>query len=239
MAIVNESMAGRLWADGNPLGRQFQPWAGAPPREVVGVVPDRNEPFARREPLFYLPLGQRNDARTWVLARTNGRAEAFRESLRQAILSTEPGATASPAQTIEDALQQGSEEIRYGAAEHGGLAVLGLGLAAVGLYGLMSYSTGRATRDIGIRIALGADRIGMQHLMLRHGARLVVIGIAVGLVLSVAASNALRSLFLGSPADPLTFTIVPAFLLGVGLLATYLPARRAARVDPVVALRHD
>ena len=142
--------------------------------------------------------------------------------------------------TIEQTLDTALAQSRIIASMLGGMGVLGLALALVGTYGLMSYSVNQQSREIGIRMALGAQAVEVMALVMKKGMVLIGSGIAIGIVLALGATRLLESLLFGvSTTDPVTFVAVPVLLIAVGLLANYLPARRALRVNPVSALRQE
>jgi ABC-type antimicrobial peptide transport system permease subunit len=171
-----------------------------------------------------------------------GRIEphALAEPMRGLVRSIDPEVPVSDVLTLSEAVSKALGNPRFAARVFGAFALVALMLSALGLYGLLAYSVGRRTREIGVRVALGADRSDVRRLVLREGLALTAIGIAVGLAAAALTSRALRSLLFGVTAgDAITYAVGPAVLAAVALVACLLPARRAARVDPAVALRTE
>jgi predicted permease len=239
VVIVNEAMVRRFWPDRDPIGQHFKPFPVTVPREIVGVVRDiRTSPWEAAQPAVYFCFHQRYYLRE-LIVRTEGDPRGLAASVQAQILGVEPNARLRGPLFFGDAMQGPLAPIRYRTVVLGALAALGLLLSSLGLYGLLSYTVSRATRDIGVRMALGADRASVWRFVLGGSLRLVAFGVALGLVLAVAAARPLSALIIGSVLDPLTFVVVPATLVAVALMAAYVPARRATRVDPITALRQD
>jgi predicted lysophospholipase L1 biosynthesis ABC-type transport system permease subunit len=210
------------------------------PREIVGVVGDAHQfgVDAPAEPEFYLPHAQ--DPWPWLYAvvRTRGDPVALVRDAERAVWSLDPNVPVTSVRTMEGLLAGSLARRRFQMLALGAFAGVAVLLAVVGVYGVMAYLVARRTREIGIRVALGAGRGGVLRLVVGEGARLAALGVGLGLVASLGASRAVARLLYGvSPTDPLTFAGTAALLGGVALLACWVPARRAARVDPVRALR--
>jgi putative ABC transport system permease protein len=239
VVIVNEAMVRRFWPDRDPIGQHFKPFPVTVPREVIGVVRDvRTSPWDPPQPAVYFCFHQRYNLRE-LLVRTEGDPRAVAGAVQAQILGVEPNALLRGPLFFGDAMQGPLAPIRYRTVVLGALAALGLLLSSLGLYGLLSYTVSRATRDIGIRMALGADRASVRRLVLGGSLRLVAVGVALGLALAAAAARPLSALIIGPVLDPVTFVVVPTTLVAVALMAAYVPARRATRVDPMTALRQD
>jgi predicted permease len=239
VVIINETMARRFWPGRDPVGQRFKPFPVTVPREIVGVVRDvRISQWDAAPPILYFCFAQRYDVRE-VIVRAEGDPRAISGAVRDQILAVEPNAAMRGPSLFEDAMQRPLAPVRYRTVVLGALALLGLLLATVGLYGLLSYTVSRATRDIGIRMAVGADQASVRRLVLGGALQLVMIGVGLGLALALAFARLLRTLVIGPVTDPLTFVAVPAALILVALAAASVPARRATRIDPVVALRQD
>ena len=175
-----------------------------------------------------------------VVVRTSRDPLAFVQFLVQDVAAVQPFAVVDDVMTMEARLAATVARPRFFVAVLGGFAVGALALALIGIYGVLSYTVSRRGREIGLRMALGADTGGIRDLVVRQGLTLVGIGMAVGLVGAVAGGRLLESLLFGvSPLDPVTLTLVPALLVIVALVACYLPARRATRIDPMLALRTE
>jgi predicted permease len=244
VAIVNQTMAARFWPNQEPLGKRFRIEPEGPLWQVVGVARDSKYMVVFESPLpyFYLPLEQRFFYMRVLQLRTTAPPESLRTRVEQEIRRLDPDIPISDLQTMDQSLQgfMGFMMFRMGAQQAGALGLLGLVLAVIGVYGVVSYGASQRTREIGIRMALGAEPRDVAALVLGQGVRLVIAGIAVGLAGALAVGRlAGRVLFMISTTDPLTFGGVSLLLAAIALWACYLPARRAMRVDPMVALRHE
>jgi predicted permease len=241
VVIVNEVMAERFWPGQDPIGKRIRHRDGTE-MEVVGVSRStkvRNIGEGPR-PFVYRPYSQNYDAFLTVLVRTSrGAEEAVSDGLRT-LREMDPEMVVVEAKTMDRHLGAQILPRRIGAAVSAILASLALLLASIGLYGIVSYAVARRSREMGIRMSLGAEPGRVVREMLWEGMSLVVVGGGVGLVLAAAAAQLLGNLLFGiRPMDPLTFVAIPTILLAVTLLAAYLPARRASRVDPVTALKAE
>jgi putative ABC transport system permease protein len=251
--IVNEAMARRHWPGENPIGKRLklfevkreQPW-----RTVVGVVGDVKR-FALEEqsiPEIYLPLLQPREESdftllgmgTFVVMRTAGQPEELTEAIRQTVWSLDRDQPIGRLATMEDRLAEVFAPRRFNMRLFGLFALIALLLAAVGIYGMMAYTVAQRTHEIGIRMALGAERRDVLWLVVSQGMALTLIGVTVGLVVALALTRILKNLLFGvSATDPVTFVGIALLLVSVALIACYLPARKATKVDPLVALRHE
>jgi predicted permease len=237
VVIVNEAAARLFWPAGDGLGRQVE--LEEHMLTVVGVAKDARlmslgEPA---QPYLYLPLAQQYLPRVSLLVRTTSDRTAI-PAVRQLVRAMNPNLPVSEAMPLTEITAIGVVPQRIAAAVAGSLGLVGLLLASIGIYGVTAYSVARRTREIGIRMALGADRSSVLALVLRQGFVLAAIGVAIGVGLSALASRLVESLLFGVPGvDPVTFAGACALFALVTLVATYIPARRAARVDPLRALR--
>jgi putative ABC transport system permease protein len=243
VVIVNETLARRFWPNESPLGKRLQLGsAKSPYRQVVGVARDGKYFLMGEPPTEYLfvPLSQNYNGKMTLIARTSGEPEKLAESIRQevAILDSElPVYGVKTMPQFLDRILSGPKSIAALATIFGVIALL---MAAVGLYGVMSYSVAQRTREVGIRMALGARTGDVVRLVLKEGLILVCAGVGIGLVSAAAVSRLLGSFLYGiSPSDAVTFMTIPFVLVFVALVASYVPARRATRVDPMIALRFE
>jgi putative ABC transport system permease protein len=246
VAVINEAMARRFWPGENPVGKRF--YCGAPDLndrvEIVGVVGDVRYPadYARSEaqPQVYESLWQRPRGGTAVILRTTVKPESLANPVRRAIAAVDPDLPVSDLVTFEHAVERELANLRLSTHLLGGFAVLGLLLASIGIYGIVSYSVAQRTNELGIRLAMGAQPADVLRLVVRQGMSLVLAGVVFGLLGAFLLSLAIRGLLYGISAfDPTTFGLVLVVLIGASFLACYLPARRAAKVDPMVALRYE
>ena len=270
VAIIDEPLAKKLWPEGDALGQriQFPPdrrAAAAPAApavaesdngdikpgesiEVVGIVPAIREELFTKEPgtAIYVPFarGFQSNVFFWVKFRSlppGSEADAA-QLLRRTINDAQPGLPVFQIRTFEQHFDANIQlwVVRTGAALFSIFGVLALGLAAVGLYGVKAYSVARRTREIGIRMALGAQRSAVQRMILREGSAMLAAGLLLGLLLAFATGKLVSSmLYQVSSLDPVAFTVAPIVLAAAGLLATWLPARRATRISPMAALRTE
>ena len=245
VAIVNQTMAARFWPGENPIGKRFRMGTmDGPLWEVVGVARDSKYVaiFEGPLPYFYMPLAQQYMAMRVLHVRSSIPPQLLSAQVEHEIRALDPDVPLADLQTMRASMSGagGLLLFRLGASEASALGILGLILAVVGVYGVVSYGAAQRTREIGIRMALGAQPVSVLKLVLRQGVFLVIGGMLVGLVGSIALVRILRQfLLLASATDPLAFGVVSLGLLVITLAACYIPARRAMRVDPMVALRHE
>jgi putative ABC transport system permease protein len=246
VALVGESLADRLFPDG-PLGERVtvgDPTADdAEWMEIVGVVGDTRHQELTTEPAeeIYVPLAQSPMGSAALVARVGqGDPAALEPGFRQALRAVDPALPLDQPRPFAEVVAASVAGQRFTAVLLGVLAALALVLAAVGVYGVISYAVTQRTREMGLRMALGAPRKRVLRLVMGEGVRLVAIGVAVGLGGALLASRLVESVLVEvGPADPLVYLLVPAVLLLVALQAVSLPALRATRVDPVIALRAE
>lgn len=245
VAIVNEAMAARFWPNEEPVGKTFRMRDPAGPLvEIVGLAKQGKYtgPTDKAVPFYYTPLTQDFSRVRALQLRTSGSPEAMIPEVESAIHELAPGLPLVSVETMEQSLEgaNGLFLFRMGTRFAGSLGVLGLILALVGVYGVMSYAAAQRTHEIGVRMALGASRMDILKMVLRQGAVLVTVGIAVGLLLAFGATRSISGMLLNvSATDPLTFAAVAVFLALVGLLASFIPAQRAMNVEPLKALKYE
>ena len=248
VAIVNRAMAKRFWPDGDPIGRrvriglQVQGQNASPWLAIVGVVGDVRHRGLDMDPNpeFYVPYEQASVQGMVLVARTDGDPRPLVEGVRTQLRALDREEPISGPTTLDEVLSQSVAQPRSRTLVFAAFAALALLLAAVGVYGVVSYAVSRMTRDIGVRVALGAGAADIVRMVVARGLRPVVAGLALGLVGALALSRMLTTLlFVVTPTDPLTYAAVASTLLAVAAIAAYVPARRAARVNPIVALRTE
>jgi ABC-type antimicrobial peptide transport system permease subunit len=243
-------LARSLWPEikdpGEALGKRLR--AGDPDpvsSEVIGVAKDsRNSIFISidrdPQPTIYRPFAQNYSALASVVVRANGDPNGLIPAVRREVVALDENLPAQDLQPLSETTGLATWSVRTGAAALSFFGLLGLLLASLGIYGVMSYSVARRTREIGLRMALGAEARDVVKLVVNQGMRLALIGTVTGLALAVAATRLIASLLYGVTAtDPATFAGVAIFLMIVALLACYLPARKATKIDPMAALRHE
>jgi putative ABC transport system permease protein len=245
VAIVNERMARLYWPDGDPIDRRLHVEEGseAPPWiTVVGVVGDSGRTIlgAPPPPEVYLPHAQRPTTSMVLVARTAGAPHDAAPVVREVIRRMDADLPIYDVQTVAEIVHRWLQDDRLLAGFLGLLAALAMGLGAMGLYGVMAFLVVQRTHEIGVRVALGARRPDILWLIIRRCLVLASIGVGVGLLIAAPLGFALATQLYGvSGADPVALVVVPLSLIGVAVLAGYLPARRATRVDPMTALRNE
>jgi predicted permease len=241
VVIVNETFARRYWPGSDPLGKRVSANGPRGPfREVIGVVPTGKYNTLGEEPrpYYYVPLWQEYRGAVALHVRTAGDPGSMLFSMREAIRSVDQTVPVFDGKTMDDQLLLTLLPARLAATLLGAFGILALLLAAVGIYGVMAYSAAQRTREIGVRLALGADRRDLLRLVVGDGLALIWIGILIGGASALALTRLLAPLLYGiTPYDPVAFAGAIGILIGTALLACYFPARRAMRVDPVTALR--
>jgi predicted permease len=242
VAIVDETTARKYWPTRDPLGRllRFGPDPTQSRMTVVGIVKDIKNDGLDTDgvPHIYVPIYQSPDRDLSVVLRTSLPAKVLEPQIRQEIQSIDPGLPVFNVSSMNDVLDRSLASRRFSADVVGGFAGLALLLASIGIYGLLAYMVGQRSREIGLRMALGARRWDVLKLILSKGIVLAGVGIVVGVIVSAATASMMASLLYGvHPHDLLVFLAVPLLLFAVAVLASYIPARRATKVDPIVALR--
>ena len=250
VAIVNEAFARRYFPHENALGQQIQPVRPAQIRdnekftsfEIVGIVRDMKSAGwnTESEPIYYLPATQAPFQEMTILVRTRNDPTMLVSALRNAVQTIDPTLPVTNISTLDQIVSDSIAQPRLNMLLMSLFGALALILAAVGIYGLLSYTVTERTREIGIRMALGAQVTDVLKHFLRQGMTLVLIGEVIGLLGAFALTRVIRGLLFGvAPTDGMTFLVVVVLLTSVALVACYFPARRAAKVDPLVALRYE
>jgi putative ABC transport system permease protein len=245
VAIINETLARRYFPNQDPLGRQMK--FGFPPnsnvsREIVGVVGDVRDVALSREPgpAMYVPFAQAPLYGGEVVVRSSLSDSSVVAGIRQAVHSIDKDLPVTDVESFPDMLGASVAQERFRTLLLSSFSGMALILAAVGIFGVISYSASQRTREIGIRMALGAQQRSVLRLILGQGTKLALLGLGVGTLAALLLTRWMASLLYGvSATDPLTFGATAIVLFGVAVTACYIPARRAMRVDPMVALRHE
>jgi len=240
VAIVNEAMAKMMWPGQEPLGKRFFIVVDPKPYQVVGVVGTAviGQIGEEPQPIAYFPMRQQYSPASSLVVRTNSNPEPLIGAVRAQIQPIDKNLAFTNGQTVQQILGQGLWAARMGAALLGLFGALALVLASIGIYGVLAYSVAQRTSEIGLRMALGAQPRQVLGLVLRQGMLLALIGAGVGVLVALPVARMAGSLLYGvSATDPLTYVTIMLLLMGIALLACYLPAHRATRIDPLKALR--
>ena len=242
--VINQTMAEAFWERKSPVGRRIR-IGGDSWRTVVGVIADAKNGGLERSAgtEVYLPFSQAstfNNRTRFVSAQSRGDLNAIARNIRKEVQEVSPGMPVSRVRTMQEVVASARSRPRFLTQLLGVFSITALILASIGIYGVISYSVAQRTREFGVRMALGAQTGDVLRLVLSRGVLLTLSGLLIGLIGAVALTRFLSSLLFGvTPTDPITFTIVPLVLAGVALFASYFPARRATRVDPLQALRYE
>jgi predicted permease len=246
VVVINQAMTRRFWK-GNPIGKRVNPGSNDPPTwfTVIGVVEDTKntgvDKSAGTELYFLLPqVIQFTDSNMGFVVRTDSGVSTTAAAIRSAVRDLDVSVPVYDLKTMSDIVDQSLVRPRFLSVLLGIFSIISLVLAAVGIYGVMAYTVAQETQEIGVRVALGATAQNVLAMVLRKGLRLTLIGLGAGLVGAFALTRLMESvLFDVSTTDPATFVMVAALLTAVGLLACFIPARRATKFDPIVALRYE
>jgi predicted permease len=242
VVIVNETMARRFWPNQDAVGKRFRFFGDEFYREVVGVARDTkyNSLTEANAPFIYMPLLQNYADAGTLHVRATGDAAQMTAAVRDVAKELAPNVPLLNVQTLSDRIDQSLDGQRSQTRLLAFFGLLALLLSSIGIYGVMAYSVAQRTREIGIRMAMGARSRNVLSLVVRQGMTLVMVGVALGLIGAFAVTRLIGSLLFGvTAADPATFVVASLLLVGVAALAGYLPARRATKVDPLIALRYD
>jgi predicted permease len=245
VAIVNQEMAHEFWPNEDAIGKRFSlKSATGPFVEIVGVTGNGKYVFIGwdKERYFYVPLAQDFNSYRTLQVRSSVPPETLSTQVQSEVRALDPNMPIAEAGTMRESLSgaNGFFIFKVGAVLAAAMGILGLILAVVGVYGVVSFAASQRTHEIGIRMALGASRRDILMLVLRQGLILVIGGVLAGALLAGALTRSMATLLVGvSPTDALTFSTAIILLGGIGLWACYAPARRARRLDPMVALRYE
>ncbi len=244
VAVIDQTLARQYWPGGDPLGQEikFNFGRGLQGLTIVGVAGDiKSDGFeAPSVPHIYVALGQFAPVNAVVFLRSRGDVAQLGEAVRHEVESIDLNVPVHSISSMDQIIARSVADRRFALELLGVFAAVALLLAAVGIYGVMSYSFSQRRQEVGIRVALGAQRVDILCMVLGEGMRIVVIGLAAGLVGAAIMTRVFRSMLFGvGPADPVTFFCVSAILAGVALFACYIPARRATCVEPLIALRGE
>jgi putative ABC transport system permease protein len=242
--IINETMAKRFWPNTSPIGHRvtMKDWGPPLTGEIVGVVADvkENGLDAATQPEIYWPYPQFPSPFNTLVVKTDVDPMSVVAAIKNQIWSVDRQQPIARIATMDQVIARSVADRRFNLLLFGSFAAVALLLAAVGVYGVISYTVSQRTHEIGVRMALGAKTADVSRLFIGQGLRLVIAGVAIGLGGAFALTRALKGLLFGVTAtDPLTFIVIPLALIAVALAACWIPARRASKVNPLIALRHD
>jgi macrolide transport system ATP-binding/permease protein len=245
VAIINQTMAKKFWPNQDALGKHFSAkGASGPFMQVVGIVRDAKSQSLMEDPhaFYYVPLEQSYNSLRTIHVRARVPPESLAPQIESVIHQVVPDLPVTEVKTMNEALEgaNGFFLFRFGAQLTSTMGLLGLILAVVGIYSVVSYAAAQRTQEIGIRVAMGASPREILKMVLRQGLSAVGIGLAVGLLVAFAGTRVMSNLIVGiKPTDPLTFVVVVGLLTAIALFACWIPAHRATRIDPLVALRYE
>jgi predicted permease len=245
VVVIDEAMAQQLWPNEDPLGKRIRfggidANAAAPWLAVVGVVGNIKQYTLDGDSriALYLAHGQSSSRAMNVVLRTGGNPAALASAVRQAVRAIDPDLPVYNVRTMAERVEESLARRRFAMLLLTLFAVIALGLSTIGIYGVIAYLVAQGTRELGIRMALGCTPHGVLGLVVRHGMGIALAGVAVGVAGAFALTRFMGSLLFGVKAsDPLTFTFVPVLLAAAALIASYIPGRRASRIDPMISLR--
>ena len=245
VVIVNQTMARTFWGNENPIGHRIQPGMGGPWCAIIGVVEDvknagLDKPTGTE---IFLPFGQKQGegvSSASVFLRAQGDVSSLANAVRSEVRTLDPAVPVAKVQTMEQVLATAQSRPRFLTLLLSLFSAVALIIATVGIYGVISFSVARRSKEFGLRMALGAQHKDVIGLVMKQGALLTLLGVAVGVCAAFALTRLMASLLFGvQPTDALTFISVPLLLAAVALGASFIPAQRAGKVSPMEALRHE
>jgi predicted permease len=242
VVIVNETFARRFWPDQNPIGKHIVVGRWPDPAEVVGVAADvRNNSLAQEtQAQLYLPFPQLPWGNMNLLVRTAVAPRSVISAVRTQISAVDPDQPVTSIQTVDELMDSSRAQPRFTMLVLGIFSATALALAVIGIYGVLAYSVAQRRQELGIRLALGAERGDILRLVVRQGLILAIAGIAIGLIAALLLTRLISGmLYKVGALDLTTFALAPLIFLFIALLASYLPAQRATKVDPMEALRES
>jgi putative ABC transport system permease protein len=243
VVVINETMARRYFPNEDPIGQRMTvTFASAETREIVGVIGDvlHNGLHTEPRPEMFVPHQQSASAYMTFLVKTTTEPAAQLASVKRAIREVNPNQTFARTATMEELVADSLKQRRFNLFLLGLFAAIALLLATIGIYGSISYSTRQRTNEIGVRIALGAQTLDVLRLIVGQGVVLALVGVVIGLGASFVLTRTIKTWLFGvTPTDPLTFLAISLLLLVTAFFASLIPARRATKVDPLVALRSE
>jgi putative ABC transport system permease protein len=248
VALVNQTMAKQLWAGADPVGRRFRLTGSAEESAewftVVGVIADfRHGQGTSNRPVFpsaYVPYSFSPALNTGLTVRVSGDPARITSAVREQIRLSDPAVPVFQLRTMEDLRQLSFWRYKLFSWMFSAFGAVAILLAAIGVYGVLSYSVSQRRQEIGVRMALGADRQAVLRLVIGQGITLAAVGIVTGIVAALGVTQLIKTLLYNVTAsDPASFSVVAVFLAAVAVVASYIPARRAMAVDPIIALRND
>jgi putative ABC transport system permease protein len=246
VALINQLMARKFFPGRDPIGMHFAFGGGkkiSPDIQIIGVVADSKHDDSRSPvmPFAFFPITQKNDlTRATFYIRTKQDPRSVTDEVRKTVMSLDPNLPIAEVKMLSEQVEESMFPVRMITSLSVGLGIVSAILAAIGLYGVMAYSVAQRTREIGIRLALGAQTMHVLKLVVGQGMWLAMVGVGLGLISALGATRVLSSLlFAVKASDPGTFLVVALLLAVVAMLANYIPARRAIEVDPMVALRYE
>jgi predicted permease len=241
--IIDEFAARRFWPDQDPLGVRVYLSGFEGPYEIIGIVPHVKSQAVDEEPfpiLYLSSLEVPADSSLYIVARTLANPATFAQNIRKSINQVDRNLVIGNVTPVSEIVADSLSQRKFNMVILGLFAAVALILAAVGLYSVISYSVSQRSHEIGIRMALGAKQNDVVRMVVKEGMLLAIIGVTIGIVLSYASTRVLSALlYFVSPTDGFIFQLCAFFFLALGVLSSYIPARRAAHVDPIVALRHE
>ena len=242
VAVIDQAFVQKHFPNEEPLGKQLQIGNGQPPSEIVGIVADVHYRGldSTANPTMYVPFKQDIFSQMWIMTRTDGDPAQLSGAVRQSLRDLDPALPAFSLTSLATVVSESVGQRRFSMLLLGVFAAVALVLAGIGLYGVVSYTVSQRTREIGLRLAIGATPADVLRMVIGGGMKLAAIGVVVGLAGALALTSLIASLLFNvEPFDPASYIATSVLLLAIAAVACYVPARRATRVDPIAALHQQ